>query len=155
LSLALGCEGWVIQNDEVDLIKFLDLPGLDIPGKSVFNTKIHIFGGQIPIFAKLTDLLKESFESKVPLVVKEVSPTDNLLDEAITSPTSVFRIMSNIYTVGSFMCIIETINVIIKFYRAQGNRIPLRSYCSISLALVLMANIMRFAKSIDVLGVRS
>jgi hypothetical protein len=84
--------------------------------------------------------------------VKSVAPTLNPLDAAVTNPLSAFRILSNIYSVVAVACTVDSLRVLVKFYRIQGNNLPLRSYCTYSLVLIVIANVLRVVKSIDVMG---
>jgi hypothetical protein len=137
-------------------VKFLNLPYFHRTKKTIFDTPIHIFGTYLAddsAVTKLMDRLARAYELRTPLIAQEVSPSSNFIDAALTDPLSAFRIMSNCGSIASVACTIYNFFVLRRYYRIQGNKLPVISFCTISLVLNLTANLMRIAKSIDVLGV--
>jgi hypothetical protein len=135
--------------------KRLALPYMDLQRHTIFGKEIGIFCAYIPQsedLSKMMDLFGKSYQLNVSVTV-EARETPNPLDGALSSSSSLFRILSYMFSAGSSFGILDACRVLLRHYRANQNSLPL-NYGSFSLVLIIFTNIVRLVASLDLLGVR-
>ncbi len=152
----LGCEGFITPYF-LDASKYLALPSLDPSSGTIFGRSVKIFSAFIESDSAasllIDTIMKDSLSQKTPVVVRNATGDPYFLDEAVRNWGSSYNVLSTVLSIFSLFCLWDSCRVFVKFYRIQKGKLPLRSYCTFSLVMIVLSNAAMFVKSIDIIGV--
>jgi hypothetical protein len=122
---------------------------------TAMGTKITMFALFISNLTDSIELLKLQdmmYQSQQPLVAASISTDYNDLDEAIEDSNSLFRSSQYVLLVGSITGLLHSIIVTSKLYIESNRTLPFQNFCTWSLLVTVVANVVRVVRSCDVMG---
>ncbi len=136
------------------MAKKLLMPYMNIDKEEMFGTKVTIFTAYIigkDNIKTVAEMLAVARRDRTAVVAYNVSSNLNPLDSALDD-YSTYNVMSILLSIFSLTCILDNLYVLFQFYRIMDNRLPVKSYCTFSLLMILLSNVLRFIKSMDIVG---
>jgi hypothetical protein len=100
---------------------------------------------------RLVDLLDEAQRENISLVATSLTVDFDRMDEAMDKPFSLFRVSQYALVPLTLYCLGHSVAVTTKYYHIKDRSLP-PSYCSFSLIINVVANIMRAIRTIDTAG---